>query len=337
MRLNSSTGEWRGKALSPACERANLLITRHIDGELAEGDARDLRMHLATCSECRRAMDVQTSQSQELAEKLKSLWAANDCDARKKKDFPALNSWMNVLQVLPKIAACAAFMAGTLYLASTAFAPSPSKEEQPAVVNSRVDAKKEETRPELKPSSPAVSSTAPARAESLANPDTPCGFAEVSTFDEDFETALAPNTEESAPAQIAPIEKFVALENPVVVSAPESLPIASEHAEQTLAALSDPAPLKPLPGVSLDYSLVTAFGAREEGRVTLLGDVLNGKACVRLETESGDVLEAAQDDIDTVFDAPHAALARRLLRECEAPINRKRLEQAIAKFGASGQ
>src|SRR6202000_1052025 len=85
MRLNSSSGEWRGKVLSPACERATLLITRHIDGELADGDARDLRMHLAACAECRRAMETQTSQSRVLAEKLKSLWTPND--AFKKKDF----------------------------------------------------------------------------------------------------------------------------------------------------------------------------------------------------------------------------------------------------------
>ena len=48
--MRSDTSQWLGTPLNPSCERAHVLITRHIAGELAKSDANDLRMHLTTCA-----------------------------------------------------------------------------------------------------------------------------------------------------------------------------------------------------------------------------------------------------------------------------------------------
>ncbi len=77
---------WSTESLDPACERAQLLITRHIDGEAAPEDALALRAHLAACARCRKSLEVQSAQSAELALALKNLWPGNPDDPLKKKD-----------------------------------------------------------------------------------------------------------------------------------------------------------------------------------------------------------------------------------------------------------
>ena len=82
MRAETSR-QWSNVLLDPACERAQLLISRHIDRELSADDNIALRAHLGACGRCRRALEIQTAQSEDLAEALKELWPG-DSDAEAK-------------------------------------------------------------------------------------------------------------------------------------------------------------------------------------------------------------------------------------------------------------
>jgi hypothetical protein len=276
-RTELSTGQWLGKPLSPACERAHVLITRHIDGELAPGDGRELRAHLAACTSCRRTLETQAEQSQFLADSLKALWAADDSFLKKK--IPGAHElWISLRRALPRIAGCTAVAACILLYATRVDAPSDASAKQ--------------------------------RAPGSAGRDK----AQIE------ESAVEKNqkTPESVRADL--------------LSTPQEISPPSTPRTDSLANLNFKVPLKPLPGIELKYSILTGSGTREEGCVTVLGDVLAGKAVVRIQTNFGETIEAPQADLDTAFNSARRAEARKLLRECLAPSHRKRIEEAIRKL-----
>lgn len=84
MRAETSR-QWSNVLLDPACERARLLISRHIDRELSADDTIALRAHLGACARCRKALEIQTAQSEELAEALKALWPGDSDSETKNK------------------------------------------------------------------------------------------------------------------------------------------------------------------------------------------------------------------------------------------------------------
>ncbi len=330
MQLDSSTGNWLDSACDPGCDRVALLITRQVDGELAPADARDLRGHLATCAACRKALEVQSAQSKNLAESLRALWKTDD-RAAQKKEFDTLRKSLGLTRFFSKAAACAALAAGMVYFAATARAPSDgvtandSGAAMPRIATDRP----------VPPAPAAVQVDRPAvpaptdedRRSVAAQPILIPSFAQP----------------DDAPAQNGPDETNldVVLETPageIVSPIPTAIIIEPEKkappiAGRTLAALAATAPLKPLSGVSLKYSMVTPSGAVERGTISLLGDVLRGKGAVRIETSAGEKWEAAQADIDTVLTEPHRSAARKFLNECMEPANRKRIECAIEKLG----
>src|SRR5438128_1524168 len=74
--MQSDSSQWKNESLKPDCERAQVLITRHIDGEAGPDDAHALRRHIDACPRCRQALDIQTRQSHKVAMALQTLWPA---------------------------------------------------------------------------------------------------------------------------------------------------------------------------------------------------------------------------------------------------------------------
>ena len=329
MRLDSSTGNWLDNACDPGCDRVALLITRQVDGELAPADARDLRGHLATCAACRKALEVQSAQSKNLAESLRALWKTDD-RAAQKKEFDTFRKSLGLTRFFSKAAACAALAAGMVYFAATARAPSDG-----VTANDSGAAT-----PRITTAPPIPPVPAAALADRLSAP---------APSDEDRRSVaiqpvpVSPLAQpDEPPAQNGPDEANldVVLEtpageivSPIPTAVIEPKKKAPPIAGQTLAALAATVPLKPLSGVSLKYSMMAPSGALERGTISLLGDVLRGKGAVRIETSVGEKWEAAQADIDTVLAEPHRSAARKFLNECMEPANRKRIERAIEKLG----
>lgn len=105
--------------LEPACERAHLLITRHIDGEASPEDALALRAHLGACAKCRKSLEIQSSQSVALAEALKGLWP----DDKKKSAIP-LDAVAAKRRSLLRAASLLIVIVTLLYFARSVTAPS---------------------------------------------------------------------------------------------------------------------------------------------------------------------------------------------------------------------
>ena len=120
------------------------------------------------------------------------------------------------------------------------------------------------------------------------------------------------------------------IEPEAVVPAKIEQPVAPQE-HTTLAFLAAPVAPKLLPGIVLTYSGLNANSTSESGRVTILGDVLNGKAIVRIETARGEIIEAAQADVNDVLVEPHRAAAKRLLSACGDARVKQHVEHAIQK------
>ncbi|HLX63298.1 MAG TPA: zf-HC2 domain-containing protein [Planctomycetota bacterium] len=341
--MRSDTSQWLGTPLNPSCERAHLLITRHIDGELAPGDASDLRMHLTTCPACRRSLESQAALSNELADSLKALWSNGT--PLKKKFFGVRELWNRLWRklrgALPQVALCAALVACVLLIATKANAPSmggadetsvPPASHRPVSVGDAA-ANRQNTATTLPMSKP-QSRGAKLPDDDPASACAPESNATQTGAEESNNVALEIDGADESLVQKTSAENTVA---PTVVA---PLPRLNEprpqgsgpRAEETLAQLAPSPALKPLAGVGMTYSILTESGAREEGHITILGDVLNGKAVVRLESGAGAVIDAAQSNLDTLSPA-RRAVARRLLEECLEPGHRKRMEEAVRKLG----
>jgi hypothetical protein len=84
------------------------------------------------------------------------------------------------------------------------------------------------------------------------------------------------------------------------------------------AAPLPPIALDPVPNVSMDFQL-----GDQSGRLTLLGDILSGRAVIRMSDALGRTQDVAQQDIDTLLPEQRAA-ARRFLAACAEPALRAR-------------
>src|SRR6185295_3515970 len=177
MRSETSTGQWLGTPLSPACERAHLLITRHIDGELARKDAKDLRAHLLSCNACRRTLESQAAQSQMVADSLKALWADADDGVEgvdKKKETNRRELWQKLRHALPRIAACAAVTACIFIFAIKATAPSVAGDAVQPVTQAPVEPVRESIAAQHHPvtsAEPHIDLPAPPAANTAPNDD----------------------------------------------------------------------------------------------------------------------------------------------------------------------
>ena len=320
MHTESSSGQWQEPPDDQACERVALLITRQIDGELATEDARDLRRHLAECSACRHALDAQSKQSKLLSKSLSALWRMEDRSALKKKALATADVQRSSHRI-SKLLTCAALAACVLFFAATVRAPSIAPIQDVSANRSFQTPAQAPTLEQV-----LVKSDVPTPSEK-ASPDK---FPDEVTDDESipdgsFETeAIAEiprkSNEPETPQAPIPVAR-VEIANP-----PEAL------APQPLASLAPSAPMKQLPTVSLSYSALTQSGNLAAGRVTLFGDVLNEKGCVRIETSRGEIVQAAQSEIDTALEEPMRSAARKLLNACTDAPHRERIKRALQEL-----
>lgn len=121
MRVETSQ-TWSNQLLTPACERAQIQISRHIDGELSHADGMSLRGHLGACPSCRKALELQTAHSKELAETFRTLWPGESEIELKKKTSAAPDSserWISTRRLLLRAASILAVIVGLIVFAKT--------------------------------------------------------------------------------------------------------------------------------------------------------------------------------------------------------------------------
>ncbi len=309
MGFKSTTGLWQEAAddpgENPACERVAVLITRYIDGELSGADAHDLRQHLAGCPACRHALDAQSQQSRLLNESLRALWKIEDRAARKKKAVAA--NYSNILtNRYSKAIACAAMAACAFLYATTA--------------RLSVGGPKSNGPDKASPTAHITPIRAP---EDVASEDT---TQVVNARSEVIDGDGIPSASSDAIANAPAVQIVVEDVPPLAI---ETAKRAATVVTIPYAMLATPVPIKPIPGVELSYSAPGQNGVPEAGRVTLLGDVLNGKGIVRIETNRGETIDAAQTEMNAVLTESQRMAARKLLKACSDEINRKRIENAI--------
>lgn len=123
--MQSDSSKWKNESLKPECERAQVLITRHIDGEAGLDDARALREHIEACPRCRKALEIQTSQSHKVAMALQTLWPA-DITSRK-----STASFERFRVAVLRAASLLVILLMLTFLAQRTYAPTPARQNPP--------------------------------------------------------------------------------------------------------------------------------------------------------------------------------------------------------------
>jgi hypothetical protein len=335
MRLDIAYQRLRGP-LEPDCERAQALISRHIDRELDAAGARQLKAHLDACPACRRMLEVQSEQARELTQSLAGLWPQTN--SVKKKWADGRLAWALTRLGGPCGVAFAAALAWAIFVESNANAPAGKADAEPP----------DGTRPVSKgapPSSanlPAVDLHAlPACNSSRADLDGDDIDAVLSgEFDVPEELRAAPKPPE-LPARFktlhaerlaAPALPFIDNDDDLpraIFCARELTPATVDTLEsgaRTYSALGEKTEAAPLRGVAMAYSLIRNNGARETGRVLLLGDVAHQRGRLRLETDGGERIESAQTEWEAAFSPERRAVVRNFLNMCADPRFKAELE-----------
>lgn len=121
--MRSDPTELKSESLDADCERAQLLITRHIDGEAGPGDAQALRRHIDGCARCRKMLESQTRQSHRVAVALQTLWPSEA------KPVSALARFRGAVL---RTASLLVILLVLILLAQRTYAPTPARPHLPA-------------------------------------------------------------------------------------------------------------------------------------------------------------------------------------------------------------
>jgi len=305
------------------CEQAELFMSRQIDGELGAMDLPLLRAHLVLCRSCREQAVHWTVQSDLLSQSLNDLTPAVDkqrkvarAEIRKPKVSPtrtfALPAGMVAAQVL-------ALSGLFFFFSGTAEAPHSARNRAPKAEP------KVETQLAMPPleKNPAV--------ERIEGVEVSTGLAQAETVKIEH---LGTPHQIALPSPVAAIE-FKAVEPvpTVVATAQPIVPLIAtlKKQEHVLAAIRETSIPKIISNVSTVYSISgdSVRGVEEEhGRIEVLGDVLAGKAVIRLSDWKGNVKEVAQPDVATALKSPHREIVERFISYCTQPSFQKRFEAA---------
>lgn len=296
------------------CERAELFMSRQIDGELDAADLPLLRAHLVLCRDCREQAVHWTVQSDLLSQSLNDLTPAADKQrkvARAETRKPKVSATRTFALPAGMIAAQVLAMAGLfLSFSGTAEAPHTARNRAP----------KSEPKVEIELAMPLVEKK-PA-VEKI----------DVSTVLAQAEILKSEHVETPLPAPVA-VNEIKAFEiAPILVeSAQPVAPViaAPKKQEHVLAAIGETSIPKIISNVSTVYSISadSVRGVEEEhGRIEVLGDVLAGKAVIRLSDWTGNVKEIAQADIAATLKSPHREIVERFLEQCSQPNFQRRFE-----------
>lgn len=292
---DSESGNIATPAAPLACEEAELLVSRRIDGELKADEVARLDAHLRVCGNCRSSLESWKDHSELLDESLDGLWTKPSpsvlATARFQKKPPVTRClWVPVGMVASQ---CLAVIGLAVY-----FLLSNSRVEAPQAVIPlpRFDA------PVLQPRQrPPVELVRPAPKEVVVAPEP---------------------TPQSPPAEPR---------MDLIPEATAPVPASTDHAG--FAAI-ETVPAVEIDNVGMSYTIPADEGQGEAGRVHLLGDVATGRAVLRIVSVNGAVREVAQKDVDTLVEAPLRGILKRFLQECSRPELRARFAEALKKAQA---
>ncbi len=124
--MQSDSSKWKNESLKPECDRAQLLITRHIDGEADADDAQALRKHIDACPRCRQALEIQTRQSHKVAMALQTLWPA---EITTRKTSASLERFRHAVM---RAAWLMLILLLLTFVAQRTYAPTPARQDPPA-------------------------------------------------------------------------------------------------------------------------------------------------------------------------------------------------------------
>jgi anti-sigma factor RsiW len=282
------------------CEDAEIMVSRRIDGELAPQDLALLKTHLKGCANCRAQAEAWAETSCVLVDSISTLWTEENeapviRDLPKKLPTPRRGAyWLPLSMLASQAVAIVGLIAYLWFFAPSAEAP---KMTERGPVTASIPAQKLPT-PKL------VDRRAEIAAELATITVQSADYHRITPFEPELIEVSAPAAQ---PVEVAP----------VVEAAPAEIQKSVEF-----AAPLPPVELKKIPNVSMDFEM-----GEQCGRVTLLGDILSGKAVIRISDSQGRTQDVAQQDVDTLLPQPQRTAVRHFLARCAEPALRARFEE----------
>jgi len=301
----------RGHGERVDCEQAELLISRHLDGELSPGEAVQLNEHLKSCGNCRSHLANWTMQSSLINSELSELWPAGNAthfpkagkmpapQAHRSKLRPCM--WVPLGMVASQVLALSGLSIYFFFFTSPVQAPHSS---------AQTDKTGTSQVPKVATASTLVERPV-SETHSVAAEDVP---------------ATSPTSQ---------IEK-----QPEVPAAPAAtaIPTAVTHdlKESRTEIISFAAPManelpRKLKDICVEYKIsASADGSvkDEAGTIRILGDVLSDRCIVRLSTSHDATRNICVRDIGTLLNPAQRSVVKHLLALCAQPEMRKRIAAA---------
>lgn len=276
------------------CEDAEIFVSRRIDGELTPADLALLKAHLKGCASCRAQAEAWAETSCVLVDSISTLWTDESDAAAAPRELPVMLPTPKRGAYWLPLGMLASQAVAILGLCAYLFVFAPHAEAPRITVH--------------------------------ANDAAPTRLAPLSTEQHHaVEVEIVASIEPAPPVLPAPAPAPLPKLAELLASGPvETVVVAlNDESPQTiaLAAPLPPVPLKPVSHVSMDFQI-----GDQCGRLTLLGDILSGKAVIRVSDASGHTQVVAQQDIDTLPPGQRAAV-RRFLAACAEPALRERFEE----------
>ncbi len=285
------------------CEEAEILISRHLDGELEPSRLPPLKSHLRQCNACRSQAEAWAETSFSLGDSISTLWAEEISSRATSNNKAALSTaqrgayWLPLSMLASQAVAIVGLAVYVTFFASPAQAP-------------RTSVRVPEPKPVERTSQPAPLAINTVRADA-PKPSEPAHVAAAA------QSLALPRREISYSIPIEePIETEVAVAEP---AAPSNTPLATPP---VFAAPLPPVLPRLVSNVSMDFQSGERFA-----RITLLGDIASGKAVIRMMDPQGRVVDVAQGDVSTLLAEPERSAVRRFLAACAAP-------ELLARFKA---
>lgn len=309
------------------CEEAELFVSRRIDGELEPADFALLKAHLKCCEKCRAQAQAWAETNCVLTDSISSMWTDDTGVSARVPSHDRLKTlptpqrrchWVPLSMLASQTAAIVGLAAYLLFFSSRAEAPQKSTKlrPQPPAEMPRVESPAPIAMSSSQPRTPEIpAEKAHAVATKIDEPKlttpTPIVVSEKETVAAVAEAPANQNTTDE-PQPVAAVETHT--------PAPIAAPVRPEPV--ILAAPRPPVMPKLIPNVSMDFEI-----GDHAGRLTLLGDVLSGRAVIRITDNEGKMQEFAQADVDTLVPEPQRSAVRRFLAACASPALRSRFAE----------
>jgi anti-sigma factor RsiW len=283
------------------CEQAEVLVSRRLDGELSDADARVLNAHLATCAECRAVLESWSRQDDCVEESLTRLFASKQSrnDVTEARPLiPRRFVWVPMSLAASQVLALTGLTIYFLFFGSPASAP------QSAVVpRGPIATRDTSTTPPVAPVVARIEEKMPAPLARVAEPPA-------------LVTTLTPARVAEEPVSQAVLGATETVQVPALVEFVLATP------QQGLAAPRE------LDNVQLVFTIHADGDSLEQnGRIVLLGDILNGRGIVRIVEQNGRKRDVFQQDVNSLS-APLREIVESFLQNCARPEFRQRLAAA---------